>query len=198
MRNLKAFDKITSILEESNIKPGFKRLALSLEGRGLLSEEEFTKAFREGNYRVFLDMDGVLTDWEKQYRKFGGTPYSNSGEINWKVTHGFEFWSTMDWLPGGLELWEMLAPLHPIILSSPGFSKFAKEGKTDWLRSHIGSGVQSIFDIRKEKYADSRSILVDDMEKNTSAWEHHGGLAILYKGSPAKAAKDLFHLVVKT
>jgi hypothetical protein len=194
MLSLNAFDKISSVLENA---PGTMHLAESLLGLGLLSNEAFRKCYKEGSYRLFLDMDGVLTNWEKQYKKFGGKPYQTSEDIDWGVTKSFEFWATMEWLPGGKELWETLAPLRPIILSSPGYANFAKEGKMDWVRREIGSGVQVILEADKYNYADSRSLLVDDMKHNIEGWGSHGGIPLLYSGSVSKLSRELYRVVVK-
>jgi hypothetical protein len=197
MTTIASLEKLSSFLTADRLSFATVRLALSSLGSGLLSDEAFLKAFHEGSYRLFVDMDGVMTDWEKQYEKFSGKPYVSHDETEWKHCNKLDFWKDMDWLPGGRELWEMFAPLHPLVLSSPGPFKAAREGKTIWNRENLGSGVKVILDQNKGRYADTRSILVDDMEKNIKDWEANGGIAIHYTGNPAKAAKDLYKAIVK-
>lgn len=194
---IKSFDRMTSIIASSSfLSEGSKALAILKLANELLMDPRFMEEYRRGGYRLFIDMDGVLTDWEGQYQKFSGKPFVSNETAEWRVVNKLEFWSTMPWLKGGEELWSTLKPLNPILLTSPAHFKGAREGKQIWVEEHI-PGTQLIMDSNKRKYATSKSILVDDMEKNTEAWKEEGGIAIRYTGNPGKAVREIYKEVVK-
>lgn len=194
---VQSFDRMTSIIASSSfLSEGSKALAILKLANELLMDPRFMEEYRRGGYRLFIDMDGVLTDWEGQYQKFSGKPFVSNETAEWRVVNKLEFWSTMPWLKGGEELWSTLKPLNPILLTSPAHFKGAREGKQIWVEEHI-PGTQLIMDSNKRKYATSKSILVDDMEKNTEAWKEEGGIAIRYIGNPGKAAREIYKEVVK-
>lgn len=163
----------------------------------LTSDGEFKDVFNKKSFRLFCDMDGVLTDWMGQYLGRGGAPFEDSSDIDWSIPNNYEFWYEMEWMPGGQALWKAISHLSPVILTSAGNSRFAVEGKKAWCRDNLGEVVPVITEINKQTYADSRSILIDDMEKNTVPWESAGGLAVLYK-SPSQAIKELYKKVLGT
>jgi len=82
------------------------------------------------NLKVFLDMDGVLTDFTGACEKLSEHMmvwYAADRERFWKhiTAAGAGFWSDMPWMAGGRELHSFLksSELHPTILSalpSPG------------------------------------------------------------------------------
>lgn len=194
---VQSFDRMTSIIASSSfLSEGSKALAILKLANELLMDPRFMEEYRRGGYRLFIDMDGVLTDWEGQYQKFSGKPFVSNETAEWRVVNKLEFWSTMPWLKGGEELWSTLKPLNPILLTSPAHFKGAREGKQIWVEEHI-PGTQLIMDSNKRKYATSKSILVDDMEKNTEAWKEEGGIAIRYTGNPGKAVREIYKEVVK-
>jgi hypothetical protein len=89
-----------------------------------------------------------------------------------------------------------LTHLDPIILSSPGASRFAREGKQMWIKKNLGERVNSIITEVKQDYSDPRSILIDDMAKNIDPWVADDGIGILYTGSPSSAARSLYRSVM--
>jgi 5'(3')-deoxyribonucleotidase len=144
--------------------------------------------------KLYVDLDGVLTDFNKKLSEVMGKPFKNEFSNDpsiWKAITkaGAEFWSTMEWLPGGRDLWEELKKYDPTILSAPSNHPSSVEGKKEWLKDNI-PGVPFILEQKKEKYANEDSILIDDREKNIKRWEAAGGIGILHK-NPEKTLEGL-------
>jgi len=150
--------------------------------------------------KLFLDMDGVLTDFTGACEKLGDNMmfwYSNDREHFWKkiTSAGIEFWSEMSWMLGGRELHGFLksSGLCPTILSalpSPERKKAltnAREGKIKWLRKELGHSYAetAILCYRPEKALQSgvARVLIDDNSENIREWEEAGGIGILHKNS---------------
>lgn len=150
--------------------------------------------------KLFLDMDGVLTDFTGACEKLGDNTmfcYSNDKELFWKkiTAAGIEFWSEMPWMPGGKELHDFLKNMSfcPTILSAlPGPERKralinARKGKIRWLRKELGPSYAetAILCYRSEKALQSGSarVLIDDNSENIHEWEEAGGIGILHKSS---------------
>jgi 5'' nucleotidase, deoxy (Pyrimidine), cytosolic type C protein (NT5C). len=150
--------------------------------------------------KLFLDMDGVLTDFTAACENLGDNMmlwYSSDRELFWKriTSAGIEFWSEMSWMPGGRELHGFLksSGLYPTILSAlPGPERKkaltnAKEGKIRWIRKELGHSYAetAILCYRPEKALQSglARVLIDDNSENIREWEEAGGIGILHKNS---------------
>lgn len=163
------------------------------------SDNSFSSGPLEG-IKLFLDMDGVLTDFTAACEKIGGNMmfwYSNDRELFWKkiTSAGIEFWSEMSWMPGGQELHGFLrsSGLCPTILSAlPGPERKkalinAREGKIKWIRKELGPSYAeaAILCYRPEKALQSgfARVLIDDNSENIREWEEAGGIGILHKNT---------------
>jgi hypothetical protein len=157
-------------------------------------------------YKIYVDMDGVLTDFELQTKKLTGfTPQQLQdqggdkkmwGEIG---KHEIGFWKDMPWMDGSKVFWDFVKKFNPKILSAPSRSiDDCKPGKLAWVKNNLGSHVVVVFARASEKmnYADSESILIDDLQKNIDGWKSKGGLGILFK-SPQQVIKELQKLGLK-
>jgi 5'-nucleotidase len=157
-------------------------------------------------YKIYCDMDGVLCDFDEGYKYL---TKKSTDEANAKGKKYFwelfresvgenekDFWANLPWQPGGEKLWTFISPYNPNILSSPAinFSKPQDQqldpnyneaiiGKKEWINKNLYNVGKEIFVPASQK-VDSvapNHILIDDMEKNTDAWEAAGGIAILHK-----------------
>lgn len=150
--------------------------------------------------KVFLDMDGVLTDFTGACEKLGEHMmvwYAADKERFWKhiAAAGAGFWSDMPWLAGGRELHGFLknSGLHPTILSAlPNPDRKvamvnARKGKIEWLKKELGTPYadNAILCFRPEKALQSGAsrVLIDDNSDNIREWEEVGGTAILHKSA---------------
>ena len=136
-------------------------------------------------YTIYLDMDGVLTDFDLQvFRLLGMYPYAYESTHGKKVfwdridDSGVDFWKDMEWTAYGMLLWNELKPYNPTILSSPSRHRNSKLGKIEWINDNLGD-VKYILSSNKWKYSGKNHILIDDnLEKNIRPWIDHGGIGI--------------------
>ena len=137
--------------------------------------------------RLFLDLDGVLTDFTKQLADLLGKPqrsvvsFNNDPKIWKKIDDaGEDFWINMPWMPNGRELWDAVKSYKPTILSSPTRHESSKKGKKKWIEDNI-SGTPVILDSNKARHANKGDILIDDRKKNIDLWNEAGGIGVLHK-----------------
>jgi hypothetical protein len=154
-------------------------------------------------YDIYCDMDGVLTDFEKQFEIFTGIKDGKKfekeegteafwGEI---AKGGLKYWSEMPWMDGGKELWDYIKDKNIKILSAPAKTiPECSPGKRMWVKENLGS-VELIVCSAKEKqdYAKKNTILIDDKKENIDQWNDRGGIGILHKttASTIKKLKEL-------
>lgn len=160
---------------------------------------------------VYLDMDGVLCEFEKEFQKISHGVLPNDYERE----HGTKkYWNLI--LEQGIGFWENMEPTVDMIeLKTYVFSNFLRigilssssrkthgsnipiHGKMKFLRSrgflsHIPKGNVIITDSAQDKknYAWGNKILVDDYDKNIRSWQGAGGIGILHK-SARQTIKEL-------
>lgn len=143
--------------------------------------------------KIYLDMDGVLTDFAGRYVElFGVTPEQSRADSkdfwnNWRpFVKGGNF-ETLDWNRGAVELLAYVASLRvPVeILSSSGGGDthdVVVAQKLKWLES---KGIPYKANIvpggsKKAEFAAPWNILVDDTTRVVETYRKAGGTAILH------------------
>lgn len=147
-------------------------------------------------FKIYCDMDGVLTDFDKQAKSIESNIFNLSQKEMWKLIadNGIDFWTNMPWTNDGKKLWNYIKQFNAKILTAaPGLSKIdpvrtnSIKGKKMWVEKNIGKQYLNnlIITTSKEKsnYADEDSILIDDREKLIKPWKTKGGIGILYKSA---------------
>lgn len=151
--------------------------------------------------RLYIDLDGVLTDFDSQVSKLLDKEFGPGDELSdqdWKkiTKEGEKFWSKMDWKYDAKNLWKKLKKYDPVILTAPTQSESSIEGKKEWLKDNL-PGVPFIIETDKEKYANPDAVLIDDRKSNIEKWEAEDGIGILYENDVESTINKLKEKVGK-
>jgi len=164
-------------------------------------------AVAEKTAAFFVDMDGVLVDWEKGAKKL--QPHYDARALNQSrsvlapreraikqdlydriiATEG-AFWRDLDYMPGAKTLWSYLNGIDGAIVSvltAPiEEDPECVRAKRDWCVRHL-KPYPKAFNAAKDKYRyvnlfkTDLNILIDDRPDNCAAWKGAGGIAIVHK-----------------
>lgn len=153
---------------------------------------------------IFVDLDGVLVDFDGGFKRiFRMSPsefqekHGKGSEMRKTYSRGKEFWSNLDWIEGGKELWEFIKNnfLYIKILSSSGSSgkipdwqpihNMVYSGKLEWIQKNLpdlDTDDVIIVPTRKvkAKYAKTGDVLVDDHNENINDWIAAGGIGVIH------------------
>jgi hypothetical protein len=142
--------------------------------------------------KIYLDMDGVIADFDKRYKelyKMQPKEAEDKKEFykffdNFITTKQF---ATLDLLPDAVLLLNYLSKLNipTEILSSTSSEKRdadIRAQKLMWLQTHnIGFKVNLVPGKRlKKDFSNANSILIDDTPVNIDQWRREGGVGILH------------------
>ena len=190
LRGTMTFRNWTDSLQEGKKKDPFGLNAYAME-LGRLREEE-------SEYKVYLDMDGVLADFDQRFKdlsgmepkefenKYGKKAFWNLIDEDNKIS----FWVGIKPMEGATKLVNAVKDYNYELLTSPSAKKQSYLGKILWVRNHTGSVFPSKprinFKRAKEKHEiksnlSQKDILIDDREDTIGRWNAAGGTGIVYK-----------------
>lgn len=161
--------------------------------------EEVTKG-----YKIYCDLDGVLVDFAKGYKKLTGklpppAETQTDKKLFWQPIDksGGDFWANLEWTKDGKKLWNYIIPFKPEILSSPSSSHTSVEGKHRWMEEHLPNVKLNLVQSKqKQIMAKQNAILIDDREDICKRWEDAGGIAVHHTDT-ASTIKKLEELGIK-
>lgn len=168
-------------------------------------------------YILYLDMDGVLVDFEGGFIKLSNglkssdlyKKYGSRAIQQYILSTGSDFWVDLEWISGGRELWDVARKLFTrvYILSSAGTSDVDKgrpvvNGKMMWLKKNMPDMPESNIIIvpgkhKKQLYSSKESILVDDMPDTIKKWNANGGYGILHSAERYKQTIETLEDIVR-
>jgi hypothetical protein len=124
--------------------------------------------------QVFLDLDGVLADFDG-----GAHALLKMSPAQYQERFGpGAFWKKLATAPDfyAHTLMEGVKHLDPIILTGLPIGKWAEPQKRGWVEKHF-PGLQVITTLarHKSRYCSPGDVLVDDQERYREAWEAAGG-----------------------
>jgi hypothetical protein len=133
-----------------------------------LKEEE--TAAPEQQYKIYCDMDGVLTNFDKRFEnlnpeKLTASQYQTKYGIEkfWNlidVDNKIKFWVGMDWMPDGKTLWDYIKDKNPTLLSAPSKNPASRLGKRLWVKNNIpGTPLILASAEKKQNYSGKNKIL---------------------------------------
>jgi 5'(3')-deoxyribonucleotidase len=147
--------------------------------------------------KIFLDLDGVLVDWSgglcklmnidpmcdeaqrilKMDKAISGWKFGSVENVERKVNEaGYDFWYNLELTPWAYNLLHLCEQYSPVyFLTSPGPFHAAGHAKLDYIEKHFRS-TNTIITKHKEICAGPRYVLIDDLKRNITEWEHHGGI----------------------
>lgn len=143
----------------------------------------------EPKYKIFSDMDGVLTDFDASFKKVsdGIAPRDYEKKFGkdkfWELIDGggVGYWVGMPYMPDGETYWNYIKDYDVELLSSPSRSNTSRLGKRLWVRNNMpGVKLTLAQAYLKKNYAASNHILIDDRKSNIDEWRAAGGIGILH------------------
>lgn len=149
-------------------------------------------------YRIFLDLDGVLADFDAGVlHALGKAPSQLNDRQMWPVlarTPGF--YDSLPWMADGRDLWDFCRPHNPVIVTGLPLGKWAEPQKRSWCTRELGSDVPVICCPSRDKgkraaellEANEVMVLVDDRLKVQTAWEDAGGKFVLHTSAQTSIA----------
>ena len=157
-------------------------------------------------FKLFVDLDGVLVDFNKGVEQATGTlPGKQAPGRMWAViARTPAFYAGLDWMPDGRELWNWVLPLEPTILTGLPRGKWAEPQKREWCRRELGESIEVLTCMSREKAQKAAEylkdgetpILIDDRESIAEAWQAMGGIFIQHR-SAADSIRQLDTLLRK-
>jgi translation initiation factor 2 beta subunit (eIF-2beta)/eIF-5 len=140
-------------------------------------------------YKIFSDMDGVITDFDNRFKKYskGIAPSDYEKKYGkdkfWELADqpGIAFWVGMPWMEDGKNYWDYIKDYDVELLSSPSRSQVSRLGKRLWVRNNLPGIKLTLAQARnKQNYAAPNHILIDDRKSNIDQWISQGGIGILH------------------
>ena len=178
------YDLNLPIEDQKDIKALWKKRAPKLN---IPVNEDLEKI--RTKYKIFSDMDGVITDFDNRFKKYskGIAPSDYEKKYGkdkfWELADqpGIAFWVGMPWMEDGKNYWDYIKDYDVELLSSPSRSQVSRLGKRLWVRNNLPGIKLTLAQARnKQNYAAPNHILIDDRKSNIDQWISQGGIGILH------------------
>ena len=148
---------------------------------------------------VYLDMDGVIADFDQRFKSLSGmSPSDFEAEYGkqefWDFIdeeHKVAFWVGIPVMDGAQQLVDYVSKYNYEVLTAPSAKKQSLLGKSLWIKNNIslfGTKPKVNFKKAKNKHLvkpnlTKNDILIDDRADTINRWNDAGGTGILYKST---------------
>ena len=149
-------------------------------------------------YKLFLDLDGVLADFDRGVKDITGKlPSQLFIGTMWSILSKTDgFYNLLPWMSDGRELWETLSGFNPVILTGLPRGSWAEPQKREWCARELGPDVEVIACMTRDKAERAGAatpggvvpVLVDDRDKTRESWEAMGGVFIHHSNTKRSLA----------
>ena len=140
---------------------------------------------------LFLDVDGVLADFDGGFRAITGlTPeefeHAHGKGAFWKtIAKSGDFYFKLELLPGAREMVETVRHLSPTLLTGLPIGKWAAPQKVRWAKKHFPElEIVTCMARDKWRYGKPGDVLVDDSLRAKEPWEERAGGAFVLHENP--------------
>ena len=143
--------------------------------------------------QIFLDMDGVLTDFEGKISEMLGKKVWNDDaghdvyDKHKRELTARHMFRQMNPLPDAWKLtdWCLNSGIHTEILTAAGTvnRELVVRDKIEWIREHINpywTIIPTFKGSQKAACSHIKAVLIDDRDKNIDCWVKAGGIGILH------------------
>ena len=144
--------------------------------------------------QIFLDMDGVLADFQTTCSEMLGLKIWNTDEghklydLNKRELTAKHMFRRLNPLPDAWKLVDycLNSGIHTEILTAAGTVNrtLVIRDKIDWIRRYISPYwiiIPTFKGSQKAAFAHKKAVLIDDRQRNIDAWVEAGGIGILHK-----------------
>ena len=184
-------DYLSQLEQEAYLRGNmtFRNWEDHIKNNTVMNEEK-----EKSKYLIFCDMDGVLVDFDKGYEDLTGlhTKHVDVQDSNdfWnkfksslaeKGMEEYDYWSNLEWMPDGQELWNYIKSYNPYVLTAPSRDPGSKLGKKEWVQRL--DNMKNIYfrsAAFKSDFSGRNRILIDDRADTIEKWNKAGGIGILH------------------
>lgn len=155
----------------------------------MLAEARAQGAKEERGLRVYLDLDGVMADFDAHFpATFGLDHRDMADDAMWaKINAHPSYFEDMPLCDGADDFFAEIKHLNPIILTACPRTNYAHVAgqKRRWVRKHLGETVTVLPVMGGHNKClfmhAAGDVLIDDYAKNCGPWSAIGGVSILHK-----------------
>ena len=140
--------------------------------------------------RLFLDLDGVLAEFDRGVQDLLGMPSAHFEkrygikEFWRRLAKAPDFYARLPLMPDARELFDAVEHLTPTILTGLPLGKWAAPQKVAWCEEHFPRvPVITCMARDKHRFMDPGDVLVDDRDRHRAAYEAHGVVFVHHKSA---------------
>ncbi len=132
--------------------------------------------------RLFLDLDGVLADFDRGVEEVTGKrPEELPLKTMWSaLARAPRFYEALEFMHDAEALWRFCEPQHPTILTGLPLGTWAPEQKERWVARMLGAHVPVVTCMTWEKprWSGPGHVLVGDRASAREGWKRKGGVFV--------------------